>query len=477
MLLNSDNRFNELDMSYQPSVLEAIFRSDDEHKVIENDIEPRPLNIPLLLEPLSQEKGKVEYEIRAQHGQTEIVPGKKTNSRGYNGNLLGPTLRLKKDQQVKIHTGNDMDEVTTYHWHGLIVDEAADGGPEMTIEPDSTKTIDFNVENEAATLWYHPHPHGLTSPQVYEGLAGMVFVEDENSDRLKEYLPDEYGVDDIPAVVQDRFLVDGYKLDYQAVKSIDGTAGDTLLLNGSVNATFDTDKRFLRLRLLNGSNVTNFEFTLQDNKKFYQVATDGGFLNYPLELKHLFLAAAERAELIIDLDFFEEDQVKFYANGVNALTINRKGSEVNTNFNPNISLREDMLPVIRPQEVANYPSKLMLMAGTDNRVSINGMKYEQDRIDTTQPLGEYQIWEIVNTKDEMENLIHPYHVHGTQFRILDRDGKIPPRNEQGWKDTVLVNPGETVHILVKFTKTGKFMYHCHILEHEEHGMMGNVEIK
>ena len=109
-------------------------------------------------------------------------------------------------------------------------------------------------------------------------------------------------------------------------------------------------------------------------------------------------------------------------------------------------------------------------------VSINGKKYDPDRIDTTQPLGEYQVWEIVNAKDEMENLIHPYHVHGVQFRILDRDGKIPPRNEQGWKDTVLVNPGETVHVLLKFTKPGKFMYHCHILEHEEHGMMGHVEI-
>ncbi|WP_271397632.1 multicopper oxidase family protein [Salinicoccus roseus] len=476
MLINSDNHFKKLDMSYQPSSLDTIFRSDDEVKIIENDIESRPLNIPSLLEPTSQTDGQIEYEIRARSGETEIIPGRKTPSRGYNGDLLGPTIKLKKNQQVKIHTGNDMDEVTTYHWHGLIVDEASDGGPQMTIEPDETKTIDFNVDNEAATLWYHPHPHGLTSKQVYEGLGGMIIVEDENTERLKKHLPHEYGVDDIPVVVQDRFLVDGYKLDYDDIKSIDGTGGDTLLLNGTANATFDADGRYLRMRLLNGSNVTNFEFSLQNHTTFYQIATDGGLLNYPIELKHLFLSAGERAEIIIDLEGYKEEEVKLFVNGVTGVTIRRGENKNNADFNPNMSLRTEMLPVIQPHEVTKYPKKLMLMAGTDYRVSINGRKYDPDRIDTTQPLGEYQVWEIVNAKDEMENLIHPYHVHGVQFRILDRDGKIPPRNEQGWKDTVLVNPGETVHILLKFTKPGKFMYHCHILEHEEHGMMGHVEI-
>ena len=369
-----------------------------------------------------------------------------------------------------------MDEVTTYHWHGLIVDEASDGGPHMTIEPDETKTIDFNVDNEAATLWYHPHPHGSTSKQVYEGLAGMVIIEDENTKRLEKHLPHEYGVDDIPVVVQDRFLVDGYKLNYDEVRSIDGTGGDTLLLNGTANATFDAKGRYLRMRLLNGSNVTNFEFSLENNATFYQIGTDGGLLNYPIELKHLFLSAGERAEIIVDLEAFKEEEVKLFVNGITGLTIRRGENKNNADFNPIMSLRTEMLPVIQPHEVAGYPTKLMLMAGTDYRVSINGKKYDPDRIDTTQPLGEYQVWEIVNAKDEMENLIHPYHVHGVQFRILDRDGKIPPRNEQGWKDTVLVNPGETVHVLLKFTKPGKFMYHCHILEHEEHGMMGHVEI-
>src|SRR5699024_12103811 len=139
---------------------------------------------------------------------------------------------------------------------------------------------------------------GVSSKQVYEGLAGMMIVEDENTKRLENRLPDEYRIDDIPVVIQDRFLVDGYKLDYDEVKSIDGTAGDTLLLNGTANASFDATGRYLRMRLLNGSNVTNFEFILQNHATFYQIGTDGGLLNYPIELKHLFLSAGERAEII-----------------------------------------------------------------------------------------------------------------------------------------------------------------------------------
>lgn len=477
MLFQLDNNsFKKLDTRYQPSALHEVF-ADDPQLPEPSDLPASPLFIPPLIEPTADEHGVKSYKVTAHTSKHYFDPDRASDTLAYNDqSILGPTIKLHQGDQVAAETVNDLKDVTTFHWHGLLVEDDADGGCHMPVKPGTSAPIHFDVINEAATLWYHPHPLHQTARQVYEGLAGMMIIEDENSERLKENLPHTYGVDDIPLITQDRFLVDGYRVDYDASYGQDGTAGDTLIVNGTVNPTLDVEQRFLRLRIVNGSNVSNFKYRLANGVKMYQIATDGGFLNYPVEVTDFILSASERAEVLIDLNQIEEDQVELLINDVAALTIRIKDRQLNAQFDPNMSLRTDMLKIYRPEDLKDVPTKLMALSGTDNRVAINGVKFDILRVDETAKQNEWMVWEVVNVKDEMEVLAHPYHVHGTQFRILDRNGKLPPRNELGWKDTVIVNPGETVHLLLKFPKVGMFMYHCHILEHEDHGMMGHIQI-
>src|SRR5699024_37865 len=197
------------------------------------------LKIPNELEHDENSK-EIAYTIKAQKGKTEIFDGTQTNTFGYNGTFLGPMLRFDKGDTVKIKTINELDEETTFHWHGLEVAGDADGGPHRSLKPGEEKVIEFNVEQEAATLWFHPHPDGKTSKQVYNGLAGMIYIEDENSKSLG--LPNKYGQNDIPLIFQDRTFDDERQLNYSAAMDEDGTIGDTLLINGTLNPKLTVNK-------------------------------------------------------------------------------------------------------------------------------------------------------------------------------------------------------------------------------------------
>ena len=198
------------------------------------------LTFPELLDPVSKKGDKVTYELTAQQGTMSFVDGVKTKTYGYNGDILGPTLRLKKGQEVTIKLKNALPEPTTFHWHGLeVAGDATDGGPHETIKPGETKTITFTVNQQAATLWYHPHPMGNTASQVYKGLAGLLYIDDEKSESL--HIPKEYGVDDFPIVLQDRTFVDG-KIRYEEVANTMSTLGDTIMINGVVNPKLTVTK-------------------------------------------------------------------------------------------------------------------------------------------------------------------------------------------------------------------------------------------
>lgn len=472
-----DNLLETIDYKSQPSALKDLDKSG-EVALRPADMKRQPLHIPEILQPVSGDfsSGEVHYKITAQKGDTEILPGKKTSTYGYNNGFFGPAMKLRKGQHVTIDTKNDIDLDTTYHWHGLMVPDTADGGPMQTLKPGESNTVHFEVKNEAGSYWFHPHPHYISSKQIYKGLTGFIINEDENSERLKDKLPHHYGVDDIPLVIWDRFFQDDGDFAFEDVFGSDGNRGDTLLLNGTAMPKLTATNRYLRLRILNAANVTNFRIGLSDGTAMYQIATDGGFLNYPVGTDRVVLSPAERAEFVIDLQDVEEDRIFLMMNEFEALQIDIEDKKEAADFSPNLSLRKDTLPIIEVKDICGLPSKLFMYSGTDENVTINNKKFDMDRVDEYQPKDAQYVWRVINAENEGSGMVHNFHVHGTQFRVIARDGKIPPKNEMGYKDTVVTSPGETVHILTSFPIVSMYMYHCHNFAHENNGMMGHVQV-
>ncbi|MFY8331042.1 multicopper oxidase family protein [Vagococcus carniphilus] len=432
-----------------------------------------PLRIPPLLEPTHETKESVTYDVRTQMGETQIKKGEKTKTLGYNGHLLGPVIKIKKGQDVTIKTENTLNKNTSFHWHGLKTDDNADGSPHQLVAPNSSETISFKADQEASTLWFHPHPEGETASQVYQGLAGLMYVEDENSDNLS--LPDIYGKDDIPLIVQDRYFDSNNQIDYEKSYRSDGTQGDTLMINGTINPYLDVTTRWMRYRLVNGSNATNFTFSLDSQVPFYQVASDGGFLNKATEKEELILSPGERAEILVDTTkSLDEDKLNLLVDDKIALKMNLKPDKKSKSID--ITQKLNRIPDINKNDTQKLPRQTIDLKGMSHMVNINGEIFDMNKINMTKKLNSKEVWEVNNISNMMGGMIHPFHVHGVQFRVLSRNGEEPPLNESGWKDTILVNPDEQVEILVSFDKKGIFMYHCHILEHEEYGMMGQLEV-
>lgn len=444
---------------------------DHEQLVLKDNKGTNTLTFPAVIKPDSEKGKKVEYSLTAQAGTTELFNGYETKTYGYNGNLLGPTLRLKEGQHVTIHLKNDLPEATTFHWHGLEVSGKADGGPHALIEPGEEKIIQFTVTQQAATLWYHPHPMGNTAQQVYKGLAGLLYIEDANAEALD--LPKDYGENDFPIILQDRAFVKGKQLDYSKVANIDGTYGDTMMINGVINPVLKTDKKLVRLRILNGSNARNYNVHFNNDMAFTQIATDGGFLNKPQKMKELLLGAGERAEILVDLSKVKGKRVSL-VNDQDVVLLPIDVSD--TKAVEKASIKMNTIKVDKAL-LEQQPTKVVKMEGMRENVTINGKKFDEKRVDFTQKKGETEVWEIENAITDEGGMIHPFHIHGTQFLVLSVNGEKPEPSLQGYKDTITLQPGQKARIAVKFPYEGMYMFHCHILEHEDNGMMGQIEVK
>jgi blue copper oxidase len=437
----------------------------------------KPLPIPPILEDKNPDPGKAEFSLVAQKGSMEFLKGKETDTFGYNGDYLGPVIRVKKGEEVSIKVKNELGEATTIHWHGLEVDGEQDGGPHTGIQPDTTWNPQFKIEQPAATLWYHPHLLDKTGEHVYKGLAGLFLIDDEVSERLD--IPKDYGVNDIPLIVQDKQLDSDGSFDYDLSMHdvMMGLQGDTIMVNGAVNPYVEVPKGKVRFRLLNGSNARIYNFSLSNGQEFYQIGSDGGLLEQPVKMNNLVLSSAERAELIVDFSAFKEGET---------VELTDQG----TSFMKFVVTGEQTGPSEIPAQLADIPdvdpstatrTREFVMAGMGRNVTINGKQMDMDRVDEELKLHDTEIWEISNESTGMMGgnggMAHPFHAHGTQFLILDRDGNPPPANETGWKDTILVYPGEKVRAIATFDHKGIFMYHCHILEHEDAGMMGQFDVQ
>jgi len=458
--------------------------------------EPRPLRIPPLLDArkLSQ-----AIAVSVQAGRTEFFPGRESETLGYNGAYLGPTLLVHRGDDVQVSVTNSLREATTVHWHGLIVPAELDGGPHQLIPPGATWRPVLPVRQPAATLFYHSHVHGETARQVYLGLAGVLIVRDDAEAALD--LPSDYGVDDIPLVLQDRQFADGrLVLPSGMMTLMEGRRGDTLLVNGTPNAFARVPARRVRLRLVNGSNARIYRLSFDDGRAFDWIATDGGLLEAPVALRSLDLAPGERAEILVD----------FSAGGAATLETERDTNlpmmgmmggprdsgisdrqpvlafDAGVPAGPPIPLparlvlherADPMRAVKRRRFVLDMGMGGMMGGGMMGRgtmgsgmgmSTINGRTFDMGRIDERVRLGDTEIWEVSG-----ETMAHPFHLHGVHFEVLSRAGAKPGILDQGLKDTVVVR--EPVELLVRFTQpaaSAPFMYHCHILEHEDNGMMG-----
>jgi FtsP/CotA-like multicopper oxidase with cupredoxin domain len=435
------------------------------------------LFIPPILEDEDPSPTSSSFTLIAQESTKEFLQGKDTETYGYNGDYLGYTIRVNKGEQVNFKILNNLTQETTVHWHGLLVDGEMDGGPHNIILPRNEWNPNFVINQPAATLWYHAHPMHRTGGQVYRGLAGLFIIDDEESEGLN--LPDDYGVNDIPLIIQDRrFAEDGtliYKTDMMDI--MQGMLGDTIIVNGTIAPLQEVSTVKTRFRILNGSNARTYELEISDGTSFIQIASDGGLLESPIEMKSLKISPGERAEIIIDFSKYSVgDIISLKSPGFNIIDFRVVKKE-----NDATTIPEKLSVIPKIQESASVKTRTFDLMGMGLMVNINGKQMDMTRIDEIVKHGDTEIWVIRNVMGMGPgmggNVGHPFHYHGVQFQVLSRDGRKPPLNELGWKDTILVNPNESVKVIAKFDYKGLFMYHCHILEHEDSGMMGQFEVK
>ncbi|MFN4254593.1 MAG: multicopper oxidase domain-containing protein [Saprospiraceae bacterium] len=439
------------------------------------------------------------FDLTAQSGTTEIFPGIQTATKGYNGSQLAPTLIFQKGQTVTLNVMNMLGDTTTTHWHGLHIAPANDGSPHTPIMAGEMWSPSFEVMDNASTYWYHPHLHGKTLNQVVKGMAGFIIVRDAEEAALA--LPRTYGVDDVPLVFQ-------WKT-FDAAKQIVemDEADNEVLVNGVLRGgTLNLPAQVVRLRLLNGSSHRYFDFGFANSLAFKQIASDGGLLDAPVSMTKLILAPGERAEILVDLTGKEGQ----------TLTLRQFGTQLPQGYPGGAMMQMgggasmmgplddtdfDLMTIAVTAPTANpitsIPTALTTntpypQAGAASRTFgfsaqpmmsmtnffINGSKFDMEKINFEVELGKNEVWTLTN----QTMMAHPFHVHGLSFYVLSVNGAAPPANLKGRKDVVTVPPMQgQVKIAVRFDDFADaempYMYHCHILSHEDTGMMGQFLVK
>lgn len=427
------------------------------------------LRIPAQLKPAA---GDVkQFDLRLQTGSTKFLPGKPVPTWGVNGSYLGPTLRMRTGDNVRMNVQNALPEETTVHWHGMRLPARMDGGPHQPIPTGHPWEPSWRVINDASTLWYHPHPHGTTALHVFRGVAGLIIVDDPVSENAP--LPHDYGVDDIPCILQDRSIDTDGQVHFDTEPNF-GQMGTDMLVNGTMNAYLPVATTKVRLRLLNASNARLYHLGLSDGRSFHLIANDSGLLPKPVELAQLSLGPAERAEIIISLSPSEKVTLRTVAGDerIDAGTFSILELRAHTDLTASPALPETLGgagPVDVPNDARVRHFKLQ---GHD---AINGNQMDMARIDEVVTANTVEIWEIENNVYS-----HNFHIHGSDFTILDKSGRPPAPYETGRKDTVHVREKSTVRVAVQFAgytdPTQPYMYHCHILRHEDAGMMGQFVV-
>lgn len=438
----------------------------------------RPLPIPPLA-PSTTRDGTRHFRLTAERGTSRLIVGRPevtTPTAGYNGAMLGPTVRARRGERIHVTLANDLDQTTTLHWHGMHLPAAMDGGPHTPIAAGTSRSVDWEVRQPAATLWYHPHPHGETERQVLDGMAGLVILDDDASDASG--LPSEYGVDDIPLILQDRFLDADGAIVLEDGGGALGTIGNTFLANGISGTHLEVATELVRLRILNGCTARFLDLCFSDDRPFSLIATDGGLLESPVTTDHLVLSPAERAEILVAMKPDERVALRTRKPELAGVLAAASTDDMLPGDFVELRAASRLRPAVAWALPADGREPLRASASSVTRrfelkmPTLNGRTMDMERIDHVSRLGATEIWEIV-TPDAFP---HNFHVHDVQFRILDIDGARPPAHLDGWKDTIPVLPGQRTRIILRFEDYADdavpYMMHCHLLRHEDGGMMG-----
>ncbi|ACK51209.1 multicopper oxidase type 3 [Methylocella silvestris BL2] len=482
------------------------------------------LPIPQELRP----DARGEIAFTAEAGATSFMPGARTATYGYNGPFLGPALRLRRGETVTIDFTNNLPVPTTVHWHGLVIPGDVDGGPHRPVAPGQHWRPALSVDQPAATLWFHPHFYPTTAAQVTKGLAGLLIIDDEDADRLA--LPSRWGVNDIPLIIQDRrFGEDGQFFDRMNITAVtSGYVGDVPLVNGVRYPEARVARGWARLRLLDGSNARSYMLTASDGRPLFVIGSDGGLLESPVELKQIMIHAGERFEIMVDCRSGAPFDLVTLPVGEPIMRLPPFDDSV-----PLVTIRPDGadMPGQLPASLANLPQtpaelppisqqlvmkmfrdeegmmplmKAGLAMGKSGKIDaaviarvtklivdqpelseaaqlsangVNGRPFALDEPLFAAPRNQPLRWRISEGDDQM---LHPVHIHGCQFRILSERGQPPEAYRAGWKDIAPISAGGYSDILVSFPYPADphapYMAHCHILEHEDSGMMAQFTV-
>jgi len=423
--------------------------------------------VPRELSPTRTRDGIDIYQIPIQAAEAEFRAGHPTPVRTYGGRFVGPTIRAKTGRPVRITFANQLDVASNVHLHGGHVPTISDGHPMDVIAPGQSRTYDYPNSQQGATLWYHDHAHHLEAENVYYGLHGFYIIEDDAERDLN--LPT--GEFDVPIMLRDAQLDANGDLVFPSMNPRDRT---TILANGVVTPHFEVAARKYRFRFLNSANDRIFRLTL-GGADLTQISSDGGLLPAPVRRNEIVLGSAERTDVVID---FSRHPV-----GSHLVLYDVSGPVLRFDVTRTATDRSSVPARLRP--LPALPSAIVErdvvfkfdVSGAAPVGMINSVAYDDpNRVDFKVKRGTTEIWRVRNDDVELA-APHTFHMHLEQFRVLDRNGAPPTPDDAGRKDTVFVGPGETVRVQVTFTEfLGKYVYHCHYLEHSALGMMAQMEI-
>ena len=457
--------------------------------------------------------GLLELELEASY-RTINIDGQPTTLMAYNGQMPGPRLEARPGDTVRIRFTNNLPEPTNLHYHGLNISHSGNADNVfLSVEPGETFAYEFTIpeDHPAGTFWYHPHRHGFVADQVFAGLSGFFVVRGE----LDE-IPEVQSASEAFLALKDFQLNEEGKIAKpDQMAAMMGREGSLITAAGEVNPTLQIPTSgLLRLRLLNAS-VSRFYRLQIEQHPMYLIATDGGAISAPVEVKELLLVPGERAEVLIkgdqapgsyrllnlpydrggmgmmgdgamgDMDMSEGHSMKGMDMGMDTDTSDASegGSLPLATFNysddtaETVALPTQLIPVetlAAPQNTRRLELSMRMSFLRGMAFTIDDKTYSEDRVDIEVPLGTVEEWEIANVDADMMD--HPFHIHAAAFQVVSRDGK--PEPYSAWKDTVLVRGGETLRIRIHFKDfPSKSVYHCHILDHEELGMMGIIDVQ
>jgi spore coat protein A, manganese oxidase len=475
--------------------------------------EPALFSVPL---PVPEPLTDADITLTAAETDVQVLPGAPTRMWTYNGSFPGPLIRRPAGEETRITLVNDLPEAAgslTLHHHGNHNAAEHDGQPDgadYVVEPGAQRTYVYELTEDGApararTQWYHDHSHFRTGRNVWRGLAGMFIVDDPAEDALG--LP--AGEHDIPLLVADRrFDADNQLTDPFTAPArpdtptgaghgagwppFDEVIGDRMLVNGAPEPYLEVEARRYRFRILNASNFRPINVALSTGQQLTQIATEGGLLPAPVRRDAILLGPAERAEVVVDFAGLRGN-VTLQSVPVSGSTrpatapavapimqfrITGPPAEPDTSRVPStLSTLPDWVAEASTTPDRAWTFGLNPSADEDGHSSwtINGRTFDHTRVDARPEVGDVETWLLANTTPIATS--HYIHLHHSDWVLLSRNGQPPAPHEAGMKETFRLDPGEFVLVARRFNDhTGPFMLHCHMLEHEDHGMMATFEV-